>query len=145
LASVGQAAPPCGTSFEPNDTAQTATTITSGQVVQAQACTGDTDWFTFTTNRSGTITVTVTTKDTPVTVQLSSPGPTPVSSVTIPANTTQSVTGTIGSGTNQIVAPAQAWFVKVTPSGTVSGDGSYTLTATFPSANLGRVPGRRGH
>jgi hypothetical protein len=81
----------------------------------------------------------VTTKDTPVTVQLDSPGPTQVSLVPIPANTTMSVTGTASTTTSQ------GWFVKVTPTGTVSGDSSYTLTATFPLPILGRVPGRRGH
>jgi len=65
--------------------------------------------------------------------------------VTVPANTSAQVTGNIGSGTNQVVSPAQTWLVKVTPTGAVSGDSSYTLIATFPAANLGRVPGRRTH
>jgi|GEM_PF-513345 len=145
LATAGAAAAPCTDPFEPNDTPQTATLIVSGQPVQAKICGGDTDWYSFTTNRSGPVTVTVTTKDTPVTVLLNSPGPSAVSSVTVPANTSAQVTGNIGSGTNQVVAPAQTWLVKVTPTGAISGDSSYTLTATFPAANLGRAPGRRPH
>ena len=145
LGAAGAPAPPCTDAFEPNDTPQTATLIVAGQSIQAKICGNDTDWFSFTTNRSGPISVTVTTKDTPVTVLLNSPGPTAVSSVTVPANTTALVTGNVGSGTNQVVAPSQTWFIKVTPSGTVSGDSSYTLNASFPAANLGRVPGRRSH
>src|SRR5437870_13643648 len=46
----------------------------------SRACENDTDWFAFSV-RSGLVTVTVTTKDTPVTVQLNSPGPTQVSQI----------------------------------------------------------------
>jgi subtilisin family serine protease len=145
LAAAGAPAPPCTDALEPNDTPAAASLLVNGQPVQAKICANDTDWFTFTTNRSGSITVTVTTKDTPVTVQLNSPGPTPVSSTTVPANSTGSVTGTIGSGTNQVVAPSQTWLVKITPGGSVTGDSSYTINATFPAPNLGRAPGRRPH
>jgi hypothetical protein len=145
LAAAGAPAPPCTDALEPNDTPAAASLIVNGQPVQAKICTNDTDWFSFTTNRSGPITVTVTTKDTPVTVQLNAPGPTPVSSTTVAANSSGSVTGTIGSGTNQIVAPSQTWLIKITPAGNVTGDSSYTLNATFPAANLGRAPGRRPH
>jgi len=138
LATAGAPQVQCTDSFEPNETVLTAKQISSGQVVSARACENDTDWFAFSV-RSGLVTVTVTTKDTPVTVQLFSPGPTQVSLVPIPANTTMSVTGTASTTTSQ------GWFVKVTPTGTVSGDSSYTLTATFPLPILGRVPGRRGH
>jgi Subtilase family len=139
LATAGTPVVQCTDSFEPNETALTAKTISSGQVVSARACDNDTDWFTFIVGRSGPVTVTVTTKDTPVTVQLNSPGPTQVNLVPIPANTTMSVTGTVST------TAAQGWFVKVTPTGTVSGDSSYTFTATFPLPILGRFPGRRGH
>jgi hypothetical protein len=135
---------PCD-ALEPNDSAATATAIGSGQTLQSRICTNDVDWFSFSINRSGPVTVTVTTKDTPVTVELDSPGPTPASSVTIPANSTATVAGSVGSGTNQVVSPAQSWFAKVTPAGAISGDNSYTIVARFQLPILGRFPGRRGH
>ncbi len=127
------AAPCSNDAFEPNDTAATATAIADNQTVTAKLCANDTDNFGFFTNRSGSVSVTVTTKDTAVTVQL-----TPGSTTTVAANSSATLTGTAGSG-------AQAWLVKVTPTGSVTGDNSYTIKATFPLAVVGRVPGRRGH
>jgi subtilisin family serine protease len=145
LAAAGNAAPPCTDAFEPNDTPATAGLLVAGQAVSAMACANDTDWFEFTTNRSGPVSITVTAKDTPLTVVLNSPGPTPQSTVTVPANSTATLNGAIGNGTNQILVPPQTWLVKVTPAGGVTGDSSYTLTANFPASNLGRAPGRRPH
>jgi hypothetical protein len=139
----GAAAAPCTDAFEPNDTPATATSIGSGQTLSAKACNGDIDWYSFIVNRSGTITINVTTKDTPLTVQLDSPGPTVVTSTTIPANTTQALTANLGSGNTFV--PLQAWLVRVTPSGDVLGDSSYTIKATFPTPVVGRFPGRRNH
>jgi hypothetical protein len=139
LASAGAPTVQCTDAFEPNETAAAAKPISSGQVVSARICENDVDWFAFSVGRSGTVSVTVTTKDTPVTVQINSPGPTAVTTQTIAANTTATVTATV-NGSN-----GAGWFVKVTPAGTVTGDSSYTLTATFPLPLLGRSPGRRGH
>ena len=132
---AAQSAPaaPCTDAFEPNDTPQTATSIADNQTVSAKICANDTDYFGFFTNRSGSVSVTVTTKDTAVSVQL-----TPGSTTTVAANSTGTVTATAGSA-------AQSWLVKITPSGSVTGDPSYTLKATFPLSVVGRVPGRRGH
>jgi Subtilase family len=142
-ATQGAPAAPCTDAFEPNDTPATATTLGDGQTLSAKACSGDTDWYSFIVNRSGTITINVTAKDTPLTVQLDSPGPTVVTSTTIPANTTQTLTTTLGSGNTFV--PLQGWLVRVTPSGDILGDSSYTIKATFPAPVVGRFPGRRGH
>ena len=143
-ATQGVPAPPCTDAFEPNETALTAATLAQGKTISAKACADDTDWYTFLVNRTGTINVTVTSKDTPLNVEIDSPVPPFVVTAVVPPNSTASLNGNAGSGTNQFV-PVQAWLVKVTPSSTVSGDSSYTLKATFPLPIVGRFPGRRGH
>ncbi|MGZ8867947.1 MAG: S8 family serine peptidase, partial [Thermoanaerobaculia bacterium] len=119
-------APPCTDIAEPNDSYATAmslprTTQTAGKTCQA----GDVDFFTFTTNKTGTISVDVSSADTQLRAILSGAGTSPVIIEVLPGQS-RTLTATSSS------ADAMPFFLRIEATGAIGATGAYTVTADFP-------------
>jgi hypothetical protein len=124
-AELGSALEACTDVTEPNDTAATAFgPLPIAVPVSARICSGDADYFSFTTNLGGAVSVALTSTDSPLRATLFANG-TQVSQVTVAAGTSQTLTTTATAATTTYV-------VKVEASGTLGATGGYTLVPTYP-------------
>ncbi len=121
------AAPVCSDSFEPNDTAQTATAVSSGTALTAGFCQdGDVDFYKFTSATGSFAQVVVTATTTPVKATLFYNGNAGAIK-TISAGTSGQVS--IGFPFDQFGPPKSiAILLKVEPAGTIVAPASYSLS-----------------
>jgi subtilisin-like proprotein convertase family protein len=131
----------CSDMFEPNDASDSAFGyLSSGESVTGKTCSAtDADFFKILVTRSGTVSATVTATDTPLKVTLT--GGSVNQQITIAAGATGTVSGSIGSGTGQVITPTP-FVVKIEPNGTVGANASYTLKTTFSSSTVRRRSAR---
>jgi hypothetical protein len=126
--SSGVVVPPCVDPTEPNDTSSTAFgPLATATPVLARLCSaGDSDFFRFSSSGSGgQIKAAATATDTGLHLALLSSTGSELASTDIAPGTTGQVTATAAAGTQQ-------FFIRITASGAVGSDGSYTVTATYP-------------
>jgi subtilisin family serine protease len=127
--------PPCIDPYEANDTMETAWgRLTSGALYLPKFCAGtDVDFFRFSVDRSGTVTIVVTAGGTPLRATLFSNGTQVGASADVNANSSRTLTTTVGSGSGESIA-AVPFVLKFEPTGLITEEGSYTFRATFGSS-----------
>jgi len=131
-ADIGNFTPACYDVFEPNNDELSAfgRLSSSGSISPRVCSAADVDYFRFTVDRSGAVVVTLTATETPLRATLSAPGATP-QTITIAADTTDTIRTQAGSGTNQTITPIQ-YVLRIESAGSVPATGSaYTITTAF--------------
>ena len=126
--SLTNAVPPCGDTFEPNDTQALAFKyVGNAQLVSARTCSAtDFDFFDINVMKAGPLSATVTATDTPLRVTLSGNGLTPIV-VDVPVQSARTLSATAAVG---------IYDVEVQPNGAIGSTSTYTLTATFSQPSV---------